>query len=65
MTNYPDGMTKEDWRHIDGDEHHDSCPAHEEQDVIGFCICAEIDQTLKDDAEEDDGRHRRKPLYRP
>ncbi len=29
MSNYPPGMTSEDWRHIDGEDHHQNCPLHE------------------------------------
>ena len=27
---YPDGMTKRDWQHIDGAEHHEACNLNEE-----------------------------------
>ena len=30
MSNYPDGMTKSDWKHIDGEIHHRLCPWHDE-----------------------------------
>ena len=26
MSNYPDGMTKRDWSHLDGRDHHEDCP---------------------------------------
>ena len=29
-TNYPPGMTREDWKHIDGAVHHPLCTMHEE-----------------------------------
>jgi hypothetical protein len=29
VSNYPDGMTSRDWAHIDGIEHHEDCPQHE------------------------------------
>lgn len=28
--NYPPGMTKQDWRQINGDEHSPRCPMHED-----------------------------------
>ena len=35
MSNYPDGMTSRDWSHIDGIEHHEECPQHEDfQDLV-------------------------------
>ena len=30
MSNYPDGMTRSDWAHIDGEEHSEVCPHHED-----------------------------------
>ncbi len=30
MNNYPPGMTKEDWKHIDGETHSPLCPQHED-----------------------------------
>ena len=37
MSNYPDGMTSRDWAHIDGIEHHEDCPQHEDYDMD--CMC--------------------------
>ncbi len=42
MSNYPPGMTREHWRHIDGEIHYRACPAHEDHDVGGECTCDEI-----------------------
>ena len=28
--NYPPGMTREDWKHIDGDQHYSECMMHED-----------------------------------
>ena len=42
MSNYPDGMTSRDWAHIDGEEHHEDCPHHEEfqgLDSSSICYC--------------------------
>jgi len=30
MSNFPPGMTREDWKHIDGEGHHCHCPMHED-----------------------------------
>ena len=30
MSNYPPGMTKADWKHIDGLQHYRECPMHED-----------------------------------
>lgn len=30
MSNYPQGMTNEDWKHIDGEQHSRFCPEHED-----------------------------------
>ena len=27
--NYPPGMTREDWKHVDGEQHHPECPLNE------------------------------------
>ena len=34
-TNYPPGMTREDWKHIDGEQHYVACP--ESQDYMHGC----------------------------
>ena len=42
MSNYPDGMTSRDWAHIDGEEHHEDCPYHEDFQGINNaseCYC--------------------------
>ena len=42
MSNYPDGMTSRDWAHIDGDEHSEDCPHHEDFQGINNaseCFC--------------------------
>ena len=35
MSNYPPGMTREDWKHIDGEQHYRLCP--ESEDYIHDC----------------------------
>lgn len=30
MSNYPPGMTRSDWKHIDGEQHYKECPLHED-----------------------------------
>lgn len=53
--NYPDGMTQEHWARIDGENHFETCPRHEDHDDVtrkDECICNEIDQGHKDDAAE-------------
>lgn len=37
---YPDGMTKRDWQHIDGEQHHPQCPMHE--DNYGWHECDDM-----------------------
>tara|TARA_R100000306_G_C4296020_1_gene102633 strand:- start:73 stop:267 length:195 start_codon:yes stop_codon:yes gene_type:complete len=48
--NYPDGMTKEDWQHINGVNHWGNCPQNEGND--GDCTCAEMQHMAYLDAEE-------------
>ena len=57
--NYPDGMTKEDWQHINGLEHDDDCPQHEANDGDGDCICSELKYMAYLDAEERKGEVQR------
>jgi hypothetical protein len=45
MSNYPDGMTSRDWAHIDGIEHHEDCPYHDDFQGINNaseCYCGII-----------------------
>ena len=37
--NYPDGMTSRDWAYLDGGDHHEQCPQHEDSDCDGQCEC--------------------------
>ena len=37
MSNYPDGMTKEHWTHIDGESHYPDCPKHEDYAMEHLC----------------------------
>ena len=42
MSNYPDGMSPRDWAHIDGEEHEEDCPQHEDFQGINNlseCYC--------------------------
>ena len=39
---YPDGMTKSDWAHIDGEQHSPECPMHENN--FGWHSCSLNDQ---------------------
>ena len=63
MSNYPPGMTREDWKYIDGESHHQLCQMHE--DYIGdktellCCQCLEIDEALFDKAMEQRAELRR------
>jgi hypothetical protein len=59
MSNYPDGMTSRDWAHIDGDEHHEQCPQHEdfiigtsESNPVHECECDQYVMTDGDIALE-------------
>lgn len=55
--NYPDGMTKEDWTHIDGENHYSACPMHEDNSPHQcgdglelsrpICHCAMIDEDAR------------------
>ena len=45
MSNYPDGMTSRDWAHIDGIEHHEDCPQHEDF----LCPCEESGYTINEE----------------
>jgi hypothetical protein len=49
MSNYPDGMTRSDWAHIDGGDHHDDCP--QSPDYEFFCV-------MKEDGQVYDGHGR-------
>jgi hypothetical protein len=45
MSNYPDGMSSRDWAHIEGDEHSDECPQHEDFQGINNaseCFCGVV-----------------------
>lgn len=64
MNNYPPGMTREDWKHIDGPSHYRGCPQHEDSDgipdkAIRGCWCNEIAQQIIDDAAERKAEERR------
>ncbi len=57
MSHYPPGMTREDWKHIDGVQHYKGCPQHEDNVALlgeeaWDCCCDEIAQALKDEATE-------------
>ena len=52
MSNYPDGMTSRDWAHIDGIEHHEECPYHDDfQGInnVGECYCGVVISEIGDD----------------
>lgn len=49
-SNYPPGMTRGDWRHIDGEKHSPLCPCHEDNitdDELPDCQCADIAEAYK------------------
>ena len=49
MSNYPPGMTPEDWAHIEGAEHHRDCEVHRGSPE---CNCALLDREDREDAEQ-------------
>ena len=56
MSNYPDGMRSRDWAYIDGDEHHEQCPQHEDSDCDeSDCKCDQYELTAGDIALENAG----------
>ena len=44
MSNFPPGMTRADWQHIDGEQHNPLCPEHEDYEhkcmkEMPFTVC--------------------------
>jgi len=52
VTNYPDGMTRDHWSHIDGESHYGDCPHHEDNDPLTTdeCLCEQIAPARQEDA---------------
>jgi len=46
MINYPPGMTREDWKHIDGDQHYRNCPMHEDNDDLNTDLAQMLRLTI-------------------
>ena len=49
--NYPPGMTRWDWPHVEGSEHWTGCPQFEDQPETDLpCLCDTLERMWREDA---------------